>query len=277
MVTQASMALPGPGNLPWRLDAWSDQRVVVTGSGRGIGQGCARFFAQHRAKVLLVARSESELLETRQELRKYTPDVDFLALDLTDQDAPAMIVDRVVRNWAGLDIVVSNAGGAAQGGFLDLADEEWRQGFGLKMFANMRVIRETWPLLKESKGHVVMIGGGTGKTPERHLSLVSAINGGQAALSKSIAEQGILDGVHVNLVQPGIIQTRRRQRLFEKLAKQNGFATEEWIAQSIQQARVIRLGTPEDIAQLVGFLTSEASRWIQGAIIDADGGQTKAV
>src|SRR5206468_11725093 len=200
-----------------------------------------------------------------------------LALDLTEAASAAKVVTRAKSHWGGLDIVVCNAGAAAQGGFLELADEAWLQGFGLKMFANLRVIREAWPLLKKSKGHVVMIGGGTGKTPERHLSLVSAINGRLAALSKSIAEQGILDGVHVNLVQPGMVQTSRRQRLFQKLADQAGVTTEQWITQAVQQSRVTRLGTPVDIAQLVGFLTCGASRWIQGAIIDADGGQTKAV
>lgn len=264
-------------NLPWRKDAWSGQRVVVTGSGRGIGQGCARFFARHQARVLLVARSENELLATQQELLHHTSDVDFLALDLTAPDSPAKIVQWATRRWGGLDIVVSNAGAAAQGGFLELAEEQWGQGFGLKMFANMRVIREAWPLLKQSKGHVVMIGGGTAKTPERHLSLVSAINGGLAALSKSIAEQGLLDGVHVNLVQPGMVQTSRRQRLFQKLADQAGMPLDQLIAQTVRQSRVSRLGTTEDIAQLVGFLSSNASRWIHGAIIDVDGGQTKAV
>lgn len=263
--------------MPWRKDAWCGQRVIVTGSGRGIGQECARFYARHQAKVLLVARSENELRATQKELLKLTRDVGLLALDLTEENAAERLVTWAKSNWGGLDIVIGNAGAAAQGGFLELADAEWLQGFGLKMFANLRVIREAWPLLKESKGHVVMIGGGTGKTPERHLSLVSAINGGLAALSKSIAEQGICDGVHVNLVQPGMVQTSRRQRLFQKLADKESLPVDQWIARTVQQTRVTRLGIPDDIAQLVGFLTSEASRWIQGAIIDVDGGQTKAV
>jgi len=266
-----------PSSLPWKNNAWLGRRVVVTGSGRGIGQGCARFFAKHQAKVLLVARSQSELEATQRELRQFTTECDWIAIDLTESASAAKVVGRAKDKWGGLDVLVANAGSAAQGGFLELPDDAWLQGFGLKMFANLRVIREAWPLLRESKGHVVMIGGGTAKTPERHLSLVSAINGGLAALSKSIAEQGILDGVHVNLVQPGMVQTSRRQRLFQKLADQAGLSVEQWVTRAIHQSRVIRLGTPDDVAQLVGFLSSEASEWIQGAIIDVDGGQTKAV
>jgi 3-oxoacyl-[acyl-carrier protein] reductase len=261
----------------WQADAWRGKRVVVTGSGRGIGKGCSRFFALHQARVLLVARSEDELEATQREFKEFNSEVDYLAIDLTASGAASALVRRAKANWGGVDIVVSNAGAAPQGGFLELQDEAWLQGFGLKVFANLRVIREAWPLLKKSKGHLVMIGGGTGKTPERHLSLVSAINGGLAALSKSIAEQGLLDGVHVNLVQPGMVLTSRRQNLFAKLAEQEGVALETWIEQTVKQSRVSRLGMPDDIAQLVGFLSSEASRWIHGAIIDIDGGQTKAV
>lgn len=99
---------------------------------------------------------------------------------------------------------------------MELEDAAWAAGFGLKMFANLRVMKQAWPLLKASSGHLVMIGGGTARTPKRQLSLVSALNGGLASLSKSIAEQGIIDGIHVNLVQPGMVRTSRRQKLFEK-------------------------------------------------------------
>ena len=264
-------------HLLWKENAWQDRRVIVTGSSRGIGEGCARFFAQRRAKVLLVARSENELQGTQRELLRFAKEVDFIAIDLTENGAAGKVVGRAKSNWGGLDILVANAGAAAQGCFLELPDDAWPQGFGLKMFANLRVVREAWPLLKESKGRIVLIGGGTAKVPERHLSLVSAINGGLAALSKSIAEQGVLDGIHVNLVQPGMVQTGRRQRLFQKLADQAGITVEQWIARTVQESRVLRLGTPEDVAQVVGFLCCEAAEWIHGAIIDVDGGQMKAV
>ena len=86
---------------------------------------------------------------------------------------------RVLVTGSGLDIVIANAGAAPQGGFLELDDDAWPTGFGLKMFANLRVIRHAWPLLTKSAGHLVMIGGGTARTPDRRLSLVSAVNGGQ--------------------------------------------------------------------------------------------------
>jgi len=145
------------------------------------------------------------------------------------------------------------------------------------MFANLRVIKHAWPLPKASSGHLVMIGGGTTRTSERQLSLVSAVNGGLASLSKSIAEQGIIDGIHVNLVQTDMVRTSRRQKLFEKWSSQGGIPVDEYIERTIRQLRVVRLGEPSDVAEVVAFLCSDQSRWMQGSIVDVDGGQNKSV
>jgi len=256
---------------------FKNKRVLVTGSGRGIGKGIAERFAREGAWVQLVARSEEELEATLSELLKFTAEVRATPLDLLAPDSGRQIVEEVQRAWDGLDILITNAGAAAQGGFLELEDAVWPIGFGLKMFGNLRVIRHAWPLLHASRGHLVMIGGGTARTPDRQLSLVSAINRGLAALSKSIAEQGILDGIHVNLVQPGMVKTSRRQKLFDKLAAQDGMATADYIDRAVKQLKVTRLGEPSDVAEVVAFLCTEQSRWMQGSILDVDGGQNKVV
>jgi 3-oxoacyl-[acyl-carrier protein] reductase len=256
---------------------FADKRVLVTGSGRGIGAAIARRFAEDGARVFLTARGEEELLQTQAELHKLTSEVKIMALDLTTHDAAALLALDVAQTWKGIDILVANAGAAPQGSFLELKDDDWPAGFGLKMFANLRVIKQFWPMLKEANGHLVMIGGGTARTPERHLSLVSAVNGGLAALAKSVAEQGLLDDVHVNLVQPGTIKTSRREKLMVKLAAQEGLDLADYLAEAPRRLRINRLGEPSDVAELVTFLATEEARWIHGTIIDVDGGQNKGV
>ncbi len=259
------------------MQRFNGKRVLVTGSGRGIGAAIASRFALEGARVYLTARSHEELTSKSDELRSLTDEVRFAALDLTEPEAGAKLAIDIEQLWGGLDILVTNAGAASQGGFLELKDEDWAEGFGLKLFANLRVIKNTWPMLKVAKGHLIMIGGGTARTPERHLSLVSAVNGGIAALSKSIAEQGLQDSVHVNLVQPGTIQTSRRKKLMEKLAAQEGIDYAEHLLLSTRRLKISRLGEPGDVAEIVAFLATEEARWIHGTIIDVDGGQNKGV
>lgn len=124
------------------MQRFMNRRVLVTGSGRGIGAAIARRFAQEGASIYLTARGEEELTNTRAELGSLTSDVRASIVDLTKPDAAKKLIAEIESGWAALDILVTNAGSAPQGGFLELKDDDWAAGFGLKLFGNLRVIKE---------------------------------------------------------------------------------------------------------------------------------------
>ncbi len=251
------------------------RRVLVTGASRGIGRGIAGRFARDGHRLMLVARDPENLARARAELEAQAAEVHTLAVDLTTEGGPGPVVAEIERRLGGLDVLVSNAGAAPQGGFLDLEPSAWPEGFGLKMFAAVGLIRRAWPMLKASKGCVVIIGGATARTPDRMLTLVSAINAGLVGMMKSIAEQGIDDGVRVNLVEPGIVDTERRARMLGKWAAAEGVSVEQLRQGITERVRSRRIGQPDDVANAVAFLASDEADWIHGAVLDVDGGQTK--
>src|SRR5260370_21326793 len=113
---------------------FEDKRVLVTGSGRGIGKAIAQRFALEGAWIQLVARSGEELEATRAELLQFTPQVKATSLDLLLPDSGRQIVAVGEQARGGLALFLLNAGAAPLGGVLELEDSVWSVGFGLKMF-----------------------------------------------------------------------------------------------------------------------------------------------
>ena len=259
------------------MQRFKDQRVLVTGSGRGIGAAIARRFALEGARVFLTARSHGELAATCDELRSFTTEVEFAALDLTEPDAAAKLANYVEQSWGGLDILVTNAGAAPQGGFLELKDEDWATGFGLKLFANLRVI----------KGRVANADGY--KRPSDHDRWRHGAHARTAPLTGIGCQRRYRGAIQVDCrarasgrhpCQPspaGHDPDFRRKRLMEKLAAQEGLDYAEYLLQATRRLKIARLGEPGDVAELVAFLATEEARWIHGTIIDVDGGQNKGV
>lgn len=118
------------------------RRVLVTGSGRGIGKAIAFRFAAQGDRVYLTARTAEELEATQRELVSVASEVRSLALDLTLPETTTKLVEEVRQAWGGLDVLVTNAGAAPQDSFLELTDTDWPNGFSLKLFANVRVIKQ---------------------------------------------------------------------------------------------------------------------------------------
>jgi len=141
----------------------------------------------------------------------------------------------------------------------------------------VRLTRAAWPHLKARKGSVLNIIGIGGRTPGAEFTIGGSVNGACLSFTKALADIGIRDGVQVNAINPGYIRTDRLRARLASLAAERGGNLEAAIAEIVVNANIVRIGEPEDVANLAAFVLSPQSRYLQGALIDLDGGQTKTV
>ena len=198
-------------------------------------------------------------------------------VDLLEATAAAQGVARAMGAFGGVDIVVNNAGATKRGEFLELTDEDWADGYALKLHGAVRLTRAAWPELQRRGGSVVNIAGTGGRTPGAEFTIGGSVNAAVLSFTKALADVGVRDGVQVNAVNPGTVRTGRFEKRMEALAAAQGLARDAAEGAFVRQQRVTRVGEPEDIAGLVAFLVGPEGRFLHGALIDMDGGATKSL
>jgi len=251
--------------------------AIVTGASRGIGRAIAVRLAKEGTKTVLCARSAEDLEAAVKEIESAGGTAISIALDLRVPESPAQLVDFAVQHFGGIDIVVNNAGATKRDAFLKLTDDDWVDGFALKFFGAVRLTRAAWPHLKASRGSVINISGAGGRTPGAEFAIGGSVNAAMQSFTKAMAELGIADGVQVNVINPGSIRTGRLQKRLDALAAEHGTDLASAEHKMIAATKTTRIGEPEDIAALVAFIAGPEGRFLQGSMIDMDGGATKTL
>lgn len=251
--------------------------AIVTGASRGIGRAIAVQLARQGADLLLTARDEPLLEEVAAEIRALGRRAAVCAADLREPAASDRIVAAALTAFGGIDMVVNNAGATKRGDFLQLTDADWLDGYALKLHGAVRLTRAAWPHLKTQRGSVVNISGVGGRTPGPEFTIGGSVNGALLTFTKALADVGVRDGVQVNAINPGYVRSDRFNARIRQRIATTGETVEQAEARIVAEAESTRLGEPADIAHLVSFLVSPAARYLHGALIDADGGQTKTV
>jgi 3-oxoacyl-[acyl-carrier protein] reductase len=254
-----------------------DKVALVTGASRGIGRGIALSLADEGCDLMLTGRDEAALAGVAEDVAKKGRRVAISILDLRTQGAEKPLVEAVRREFGRLDVLVNNAGATQRGDFFKLTDTEWADGFALKFFAHVRLTREAWPLLKAQKGSMVTIAGIGGKEPEAPFTIGSSVNAACVAFSKAMADIGKSDGVQVNSINPGRVETERLWRRFRAAMESTGSDEATVREEYRQEFNISRFGKVEDLGSFIAFLVSPHGRWVHGATIDIDGGEVKSV
>jgi 3-oxoacyl-[acyl-carrier protein] reductase len=249
--------------------------ALVTGASRGIGRAIALELASAGCDLLLTARDREALDGVASAVRALTRKCEIHAADLRGEGEPARLAALAKERFGRLDILVNNAGANRRGDFFALADADWSAGFDLKFFAQVRLCRAAWPLLKDSGGSIVAIAGIGGRAPVADYMIGSSVIGAQLAFMKALADIGKRDGVQVNSVNPGSVDTDRFRHRLGIIMARTGLGEAAAIERHRSELNITRFGQPEDIAALVAFIVSRRGRWLHGAAIDMDGGQVE--
>jgi NAD(P)-dependent dehydrogenase (short-subunit alcohol dehydrogenase family) len=257
------------------MDLQLDQKiVVVTGASRGIGAAIARVLAAEGARLVLAARSLSQLDQVAAECPTECLVQD---VDLREPDAPAAVIAATLARFGQIDVLINNAGATKRGDFLTLTDADWSDGFALKFHAARCLCLTAWPHLRARRGCIVNIAGIGGRTGSADFTIGGSVNAALLNLTKALADRGVSDGVRVNAVNPGSTLTDRLRGRVRSAAAEQSIDEAEAARRMAGALRVERFAVPEEIARVVAFLVSPAAAYCQGTVVDVDGGQTRTL
>jgi NAD(P)-dependent dehydrogenase (short-subunit alcohol dehydrogenase family) len=252
--------------------------ALVTGANRGIGAAVAAELAREGMHLCLVARDSTKLREVADTLvRTANVAVHTFSADLRDQAAPAQAIAEAVGHFGRLDLLVNNAGATKRADFFTLTEEDWQDGFALKFHGYVRMTRAAWPHLLSTKGSIVNIVGIGSRAGSAEFTIGGSVNVALLNFTKAMADIGVQQGVRVNAVNPGLIATDRFTRNVERVMREQGLGHDEALAFLLSGHGTTRVGLPEEIGSLVAYLASAKADFIQGSIIDIDGGATRSL
>lgn len=247
--------------------------ALVLASSSGLGKASAEALASEGAQVMINGRNEEKLKEVVKELNVSTEgEVHGVAGDITKKDDVSRIVEQTVEEQDGLDHLVTCAGGPPSKAFMDTDDQDWYESFDLLVMSVVWSARESYKYLKDGEGTIVNITSMSVKEAVPDLVLSNSVRMSVIGLMKTLSKE-LGPGIRANSVLPGPHQTGRIKELIEDDMERGAISSfEEGMEQWIEDIPLDRIGDPIELGELVAFLSSPKSSFINGAAIPIDGG-----
>jgi NAD(P)-dependent dehydrogenase (short-subunit alcohol dehydrogenase family) len=255
--------------------------VLITGATRGIAADIALGFAEEGAQVAICARTKADLDAKAKEIGQATgAKVIGIPVDLSQRGEPERLVDEVVKALGRLDILVNSAGVAPGGTVEQLSDDDWDRGIQLKLMGLVRCTRAAIPVMRrQGGGRIVNVVGNDG-VKCAYWEIVPAICcAAEQIFTATLAEQYGAEGIYVNAVNPGPVETGLMRGLFEHIARNRELSVEEVVRAHVDSIplKLGRIAETREVTNVVLFLASERSSFVNGVSINIDGGQMKPV
>ena len=253
-----------------------DKTALVAASSKGLGYGVAKALAANGAKVSLCSRSADAVAAAAQTLADdYGVKTLASACDLRRPADIQAWIDKTVVAWGQIDCLLVNAGGPPAKMFKELSDSDWQAAFELTLMSSVRMIRMTIPHMAGG-GSILTVTSSSIKEPIPRLGLSTVMRAGVAGLVKTLADELAGDGIRVNNLVPGRINTDRVAQLDANTSDKLGISIEEVKRRSLAAIPLGRYGHIDDFGSAGAFLLSPAASYITGATLRVDGGAMRS-
>ena len=254
------------------------RKAIITGGSKGIGKAIAERFAQENIDIYLLASNEENLVKTTSELQnKYKVNINFHASNLKTKEGCNSAINIIKKEFHDFDTLIFSAGATKSGDFLEQPIEDFEDGFALKFYSAVRLSKAFWPTLSKNKGWVVSINGAMSHSPDPFFMVGGAVNAAFLNFSKALSKRGLVDGVNVNSINPGMTSTDRLITIIQSNADREGISFAEAEKKALENIGLDRFGTPEEVAELTYFLCNPNMRHLTGTEINLDGGKKTTI
>ncbi|HYC26723.1 MAG TPA: SDR family oxidoreductase [Nitrososphaerales archaeon] len=246
--------------------------AIVTGAGSGMGRTFSLLFAKEGAKVMAVDINQASGEETVRMIRERGGEAAFVIGDVSKSAGAEGAVKACVERFGRLDILMNNAGIQFMGTILETSEDQWDKIMAVNTKSMFLMSKYAVPAMaKGGKGVILNMGSDAGLIGNPKTAAYCASKGAVIALTRSMALDHAPDGIRVNCICPGAIDTPLHVQVMNELSPEERDA---WKARVKVRYPLGRIGTPDEVANLVLFLASDKSSFMTGAAVSIDGGLT---
>ncbi len=256
-----------------------DKVALVTAASQGLGKAVAWRLSLEGTIVVICSRSLVNLTKTADEIATDTGGkVKTIACDVTDENQVKAMIEEIIREFGRLDILICNAGGPPAGTAEDFELDDYRKALELNLLSTIHLCNLTVPHMKKNKwGRIIGMTSISVKQPIDNLILSNTARTGVTGYLKTLSNQVAPFGITVNSVCPGYTKTQRVENLAKSFAESGKGTIEDFYKKLESDIPMKRIGTPEEFAQVIAFLTSQGAGYITGVSLQVDGGYIKGL